>query len=578
MIQLPKTGSWQLLVILWQNGKNGERALQRTVEFLTQLLPSQDDLQLQSYELDLEQRQIRVSVKSIQKTVRCPLCDQAAYRVHSRYERTLADLPWADYQLIIQLTVGKFFCDQAACKRRIFTERIASVVAPWARRTERLIGQLTEIALRCGGVGGAKLSQTLHCGVSRNTLLALIHRQPLPTKTTPRILGVDDFAFRRGQRYGTILVNLEDHRPILLLPDREAETLAQWLRDHPGVEVLSRDRSKTYKQGMTQGAPEATQVADRFHLLQNLAEVLERILATHTQELKAVETAQVLVSDAIGIAPVAPRPKLQQRAAKVRERRLANYEQVHELCRHGWEVEEIARHLGMGKRTVYRYLSHPKFPEWQTRHDRGQSKGSHLDLYKPYLLEQWNRGQRNTKLLFEAIQQQGYRGSYQTVARYTHRIRQAQRQHRSSLGVQQQLPVSDFQQPPLTARRATWMVMRRRDHQTEVEQALIADLQQQHPELATAIELTQGFTEMVRERRPQQFDDWLEQSMKSSIGLFQRFAQGLKDDYAAVKASLTTWVSNGPVEGQINRLKLLKRQTYGRASFDLLNRRFILTG
>ncbi|MBW4541931.1 MAG: ISL3 family transposase [Myxacorys chilensis ATA2-1-KO14] len=549
------------------------------MNLLTHLLPTAEHLQLQSYELDPEQRQVRVFIESVQTTVRCPVCHQAARRVHSSYERTLADLPWADYQIILQLTVGKFFCDQAQCHRKIFTERIAGVMAPWARRTQRLAAQLTEIGLRAGGEGGAKLSKTLHCAVSQNTLLSFIDRQPMPAVSTPRALGVDDFAFRRGQRYGTILVDLDTHRPIELLPDREAKTLAQWLKDHPGVEVLSRDRSKTYKQGMTQGAPEATQVADRFHLLKNLAEVLERILAMHTQQLKAVETAQLPVGDAILIAPVAPRPNpAQARAKRRRKRRLANYEQVHELRRQGWEILEIARQLGMGKRTVYRYLSHSQFPEWQPHPSRGRSQSSQLDGYKPYVLEQWNGKQQNTKLLFEAIQHQGYRGSYQTVARYTHRLRQAQRQYRVQLGVQPQLPIRDLQQPPLTARRATWIVMRRADQRTEVERALITDLTTQHPDLAAAIELTQSFTKLVRERLPQQLDTWLEQALNSSMVLFQRFAQGLKEDYAAVKASLTTSISNGPVEGQVNRLKLLKRQMYGRASFDLLNRRFILTG
>jgi transposase len=549
----------------------------KIVELLTQLLPSPEHLQLQNYELDPEQRQIRVLMESVQQTVHCPVCNQAAYRVHSFYERTLADLPWADYQIVIKLTVGKFFCDQAECERKIFTERIAAVMAPWARRTQRLAAQLSEIALYTGGEGGAKLSQKLHCPVSQNTLLSLISRQPMPEVSTPKALGVDDFAFRRGQRYGTILVDLETNRPIVLLPDREADTLAEWLKDHPGIEVLSRDRSKTYRQGMTKGAPNATQVADRFHLLKNLAEVLERILAMHTQQLKAVEVAQISVNDAIMIAPVAPRPAIQERSARVRERRFAKYEQVHQLRQQGWEVQEIARHLGMGKRTVYRYLSHSKFPEWQPHPGRGRSQRSQLDAHKPYVLNQWNQGHRNTKQLFEEIQQQGYRGSYQTVARYTHRLRQAQKQHRVQLGVQHPLPISDLQQSPLTARRATWMVMRRADQRTDAEQVLIADLKTQHPELAAAIDLTQGFTKLVRERLPQQLDVWLEQAMSSSMKLFRGFAQGLKEDYAAVKASLMTDISNGPVEGNINRLKLLKRQMFGRASFDLLNRRFILT-
>ena len=253
------------------------------MEILRHLLPDSASLQLKSWLIDEAKTHVKLSVSSTQTVVHCPNCAHTTHRIHSHYERTLADLPWADYSITLELQVRKFFCINAGCKRRIFTERVATVAAPWARRTQRMAKRLATVGLALGGAGGERLSQQLDCAVSRNTILQLISRLPMPSFVTPQTLGVDDFSFRKRETYGTVLIDLDRSRPIALLGDRETETLATWLLEHPGIQVVSRDRSKAYKAGITQGAPLAIQVADRFHLLQNLLETQDPSFQ-HTRE------------------------------------------------------------------------------------------------------------------------------------------------------------------------------------------------------------------------------------------------------------------------------------------------------
>lgn len=508
-----------------------------------------------------------------------PLCSTSTRRIHSHYERTLADLPWADYSVTLQLRVRKLFCVNPQCKRRIFTERIPTVAAPWARCTQRLVQQLTAVGLALGGAAGARLGGQLNCRVSRSTLLRFILRVPLPSPTTPQTLGVDDFSFRKRHSYGTILVDLDNSRPIALLKGREAEPLREWLQQHPGIQRVSRDRSKVYKQGIAQGAPGASQVADRFHLLQNLAEVLEQVFRTQGKELKAIETAHCLSATtrpdgmrAVAISPPRSTSPMQQSTQQHRARRLRLYQKTWALHRQGWSAPAIAHQLGISSKTVLRHLHTATFPERQGRSDRGKSL---LNPYKVYLLQHWNNGCHDTKQLFRDIQQQGYLGSYQTVARYTQRLRQAQGMAVRQRPVRLLSRVTDSRQPPLTARRATWLVLQRPEKQTQEEEQLRVSLKQ-HPHLSPAIVLAEDFAQLVRQRCSEQFDLWLKQAVQSNLVPFQRFARSLQEDYEAVKAGLTLPVSNGPVEGHINRLKMLKRQMYGRAGIELLSRRFLL--
>jgi transposase len=511
----------------------------------------------------------------------CPRCAVPSSSVHSRYQRRLTDLPWGTRPVHIQLMVRKFICRNLHCPRRIFTERVPELVAPYARKTQRLIAALQALGVALGGHAGARLAHRLGLPASRDTLLRLVRRLPLPVIPPLQAIGVDDWAQRKRQRYGTIVVDLERHQPVALLHDREADTLATWLHAHPGITIIARDRLKAYRDGARAGAPQATQVADRFHLLQNLAEALDQVFSAHGPALKAMSTAHsrtpVVQPDgqtAVPIPPSIPTPQAQTRAAQRRSRRLAIYEQVWALHRQGWSNRAIAQHLGIGRMTVVRFLQAPTFPERKGHTNHGKSV---LTPYKERLLTRWNAGCREALQLFRDLRRHGYTGSYPTVARYTQRLRQAQglqpREQRSG----QTLPrVMDMQQQPLTTRQATRLVLKRPEHCTKADRQLLAHLETQHGDLAGAIGLAQDFCAIVRQRQADRFDEWLARAVASSVVPLQRFARGLRADYEAVKAGLRLLWSNGPVEGHINRLKMLKRQMFGRAKLDLLRRRFLL--
>jgi len=547
---------------------------------LTRLLPDATTLRLEACEVDDTTAQITLRVQSTQTRAPCPLCATPARRIHSDYGRTLADLPWAQYRVCLQLRVRKWFCGNRACRRRIFTERLPTVAVPWARRTLRLAQRLLALGRALGGKAGVQLGHAWDVVVSRNTLLRMLRQQPAPSFPTPRVLGVDDFALRKRHTYGTILVDLERRQPVALLPERTAEPVAQWLREHPGVEVIARDRASAYAEGARQGAPNATQVADRFHVFQNLRETLDQVFTTQGPALDAVNAAMcqqpVPLPDGTLAVPVPPPPlpaRAEQQAAQRAAQRQARYEQVWTLHRQGWPRVAIAAQVGCSCRTIERYLHLPTWPVRQHRRHYGRSI---LNPYQAYILERWNAGCHTAIQLFQEIRRRGYTGSYRRVTAYVSRIRQAQGIPPRRQGRRQSLPVvAEPVAKPLTPRRATWLVLRRAEQRTAAEAQQLAQLHAQSAEVAEAIDLAQDFTALVRQRQPECLDPWLQRAASSTLEALQRFASGLREDYEAVKAGVTLPWSTSPVEGHINRLKMVKRHMFGRARLDLLSRRFL---
>jgi transposase len=527
-------------------------------------------------------------VSSTQAGVRCPACDVQARHIHSHYTRTLADLPWSGYRVTWRLRVRKLFCRNAICPQRIFTERLPGLAAPWARRTWRLTTHRLAIGLALGGAAGVRLSRQLGLAGSRNTLLRVIRRAPCPAVVPPQVLSVDDFALRKRHTCGTLVCDLARRRPLALLPDREATTVAQWLQAHPGVEVFVRDRAEAYAEAARTGAPAACQVADRFHLLQNLADVLTDVFRAHAPQLARVNAqrlpAPTPVHDpacpaaasrvpAVPLAPPPPSARAAALAACRRAQRVTRHQQVWTSHRQGWTLDAMAHHLELSRRTVQRYLQTTTFPERQPRHDRDRSL---LDPYKAVLLAGWNRGCRNGAHLFRTIRSQGFRGQYGIVAIYVRRMRQAQGLAPGQRRSARPLPaVTEAPRRPLTPRRATWRVLRPPGQPADAGPHQLAQLTA-HPALAEAIALAQDFAALVRQRQPTPLDPWLARAATSALPPFRRLAKGLREDDAAVQAGVTLPWSQGPIEGPINRLKMLKRQMCGRARLDLLARRLLL--
>lgn len=511
---------------------------------------------------------LQVSVISTDPQSPCPLCCQPSSHIHSHYQRSLKDAPCVGRPLQLSLTVRKFFCRNPACSRKVFTERIPELAEPWARMTTRLKEQITSIGLATCGKGGVRLGERLGIETSRNTTLRRIMDVPDDARGSVMYLGLDDFCFRRGYRFGTILVDLESHRPIDVLPDRRAESAAAWMRDNPEIAVVSRDRGTDYASAASRGAPQAIQVADRFHICKNLTEATQLLLARCQAEILASRTMEEPAQNESGQPVISIEEWRPKEPAQVQKARLtrgagrkARYEQAMEGLAQGLTTKEVACQLGMSERTVQKWKTSGTFPEAKKR----RKKRSEFDAFAPYVLKRWQQGERNGLTLWREIHKQGYAGSARTVYRHIETLKQA--------SVEASLNPDRLH--TFTASTAVWLFVRDKKSLDEVEQEDLATFCQASPTLKRAYDLVQEFMQIVRKREGHRLDAWLERVATSDLAELQPFASGVEKDKAAVKAGLTWSFNNGQVEGQVTKLKLIKRSMYGRAGFPLLRQRVL---
>ncbi|MBB4938419.1 transposase [Streptosporangium album] len=489
----------------------------------------------------------------------CPDCGFLSEKVHSRYQRHLADMAMGDRRMEIVLSVRRLICGNTACQRRTFAEQVAGLTIRYGRRTPLLRSMLEKIAVALAGRAGARLACGLRAIVSRSTMLRLVMALPDPVVTTPRVLGVDDFALRRGHIYGTVLIDCETGAPLDLLPGRDAQPLADWLAEHPGVEIICRDRSGSYADGARTGAPDAAQVADRFHLWQNLGKAVERCVARHRDCLRTPEPEP---PEQIPISPPSDPPEAEL-TGRFAERARRHHALVHDLIEQGHGMRGIARRLGWSRHTVQRYA---RAVTWQELVD-GKWKGvrpSKLDPFKPHLHQRWDAGCTNAKQLHREITALGFHGSYSTVRDYLD-------EHHAR--VESALIAA----PSPTVRQVTGWLTRHPESLTEDDKTGLKPILEHCPELRAAAGHIRLFGEMLTELRGHNLQTWIAAVRADDLPGLTSFAGGLEADLDAVTNGLTTRWNSGPVEGRVNHIKMIKRQMFGRAGLPLLRKRVLLT-
>lgn len=540
------------------------------------LLPGADLLHVEA--VTYQAGRLKFRLRTQRRQAICPSCRTPSNKIHSRYSRHLADLPWAGIPVQFDLQVRKFFCRNDACKQRIFCERLPEFALAYARQTTRLNAYLQQCGWQLGGELSVRLTGLMGIRIGADAMLQRVRK--MTTKLMPcrvRVVGVDDFAFRRGDHYGTILVDHERHHVVDLLPSRDAQDLADWLRAHPEVEIITRDRAPAYAEGATRGAPKAQQIADRWHLVHNLTEAYEQLIQHHQAAIRecAKELNEQLCAAAAATQPVIAEPIVPPTASEYmysrtkqdarqdfHQHRKARYDEIKQLQHEGRSILETARFVGMSYMAVKRFYEAPVYPVINRARN-----GSRLDRFRPYLQQRWAEGCRNAKQLYGELQSKGYTGSAVTVRRFLTPWRA------TDPTAPIPLPIAKWRTP--SPKECLWWLLKDEKKLTDEQRQFRTLLLAKSVPIRQGRELIQGFRSVLAKRQAAALAEWEAKVRVSELKEFGTFLLGLARDRTAVGNAVTQSWSNGPTEGQVNRLKNIKRSMFGRANFDLLRARVI---
>jgi len=459
----------------------------------------------------------------------CPACGSSSRRLHSRYWRGLRDLPWQGRAVTIRVAARRFRCLDATCRVRTFSERLGEVATPLARRTRRLGDLQRHVALALGGEAGARLAERVSVQTSPDTLLRMAAR-PMPGDTpppTPKVLGVDDWAWRRGHHYGTILVDLERNEVVDLLPDRQAETLADWLRQHPGIEVVARDRAGAYADGVRQGAPDAVQVADRWHLLRNLGDAVRAVIDRHHAAIRQairqnVEPAVAPVAAVAASAPgMAKTSSVERRRQDAYAQRQARYEEAARLRASGVPVIRIAKLIGAERKTIRRWLRAAGAPLW-----RKPPCVTILAPHRDYLDRRWSQGCHNAALLWRELVQLGFSGRSGTVRKWATQRRNNEPRKSAKVAETAAAPGA-----ALSGRKLARLLTADINTLPANDQKFVSRLLEQVPTLANMIVVAKRLNALLRRRSAESLTEVLDAAVATPL---KEFAASLRRDFGAI--------------------------------------------